>query len=289
MTTNLEQIQRLAKDSTVEPARGGLSITGISFFELSERNPPNDRKPRTRRVALVDGSEHLLDGALALRVALDLGRDEPKQMALATVFLLGPVNNVAETTEDLNPAEKQYAGLIKAPHVSKNILEFWGYDAPSRKQSLYQVRVDIDEGEVHAVLAENLTGAKKSDPITSAKAALLTTDLTKHTTALDVLVSLCSNARAVSLMTSTAKSHKNDETRAQAISRMPRCDSGDRLAVLTEALASDKSVRVRVSAAVSLGWIGDTASRPALEKARTSDADSEVRRAATVALNQLSQ
>lgn len=253
---------------------------GFQFFVVGKNQS-------SRLVVVEAGKWPPLEHEAALRALVERGAREPVQLARACL-------KIAEGAEELitvpgsgldgiPPAE---AVLARAPEISGGVLTFFFRSA--RNRALSRTQIQLAGGAVKTELAAQLvsTATGSDGALAEARKGLFSDSNALQQLAVDKLVSLASDPRAVALLTEAVQSHGSPFARGIAAAGLGRCKAVAAVPVLSVVLRKDKDAAVRKSAVEALGKIGDAAARPALTEA-SGDEDEEVKWAAARALKKL--
>lgn len=240
-----------------------------------------------RGVAVLDGAADPLTGAAALAAARGKGITDPWQLgALALHFLV----KGGAPLRDGNEAQGQppaIASKVTAPRLAGDTLELWARD--ERGDSLLRYQFDLAAGTFTVQSGAQLAAAG-ADPVEQAQKALAMPSDTMYPGAIDALVALCADPKhqpkARAALVEALRKHPSTAAREHAAFAAAGCKHETIITALIAALEGDKQASVRKHAADSLGKLGATAAKAALERA-AKDADPNVSGAAGRALKKV--
>lgn len=257
-----------------------VQVPGVQLFYLANTVV-------YRGVAVLDGQADPLTGAAALAAVRQKGVSDAWQLgALALHFLVkggAPLRDGKEAT-GLPPA---IAAKVTAPRQTGDTLELWARD--ERGDSLLRYQFDLAAGTFTVQSGAQLAAAG-ADPVEQAQKALALPSDTMYPGAIDALVAACGDAKHASkaraALVEALRKHPSAAAREHAAFAAAGCKHDTIIAALIAALDGDSQPSVRKHAADSLGKLGASAAKAALERA-AKDADPNVSGAAGRALKKV--
>jgi len=150
---------------------------------------------------------------------------------------------------------------------------------------LIRARLALDSLQLDEATAHELVDGA-ADPTETARELLASTSTTAHDDAIRRLVAACEHPAAATLLAETAQSHAVASARAAAAKAARDCHGDETVAALVAAL-SDAEAAVRMNAADSLGYLGASEARSALEQVYQNDTDADARGGARRALKKI--
>jgi hypothetical protein len=253
-----------------------VEVTGVELFHVANTLVH-------RGVAVVGAGADPRVGPDGFRAVQERGVTDATQLAhLAMLFFAdarAPITELAAVASQ--PPEVR--AMVRTPVIDGRTLELWAWDEYA--EGVVRYRLDLDTLAIAQEHGAQLA-AGKQDPVDVARARLGGASDMAYRGAIDMLVAACADPRAAVLLNEVIAGHHHAEARGWAAFQAATCNNADTVAALIKALETDKVATVRKHAADTLGKLGATAARKALDAAQ-SDPDADVAGAARRALKKL--
>lgn len=234
-----------------------------------------------RGVAVIDGNAGApLEGKAAFRAVVSRGVTDPSDLASLALLFFGRGSLPIRHPDEVRGQPSEIVTRIAPPAIEGNTLVFWGFDETA--EDVIRYRLDLASLVLEQQRGADLLSAGV-DPVSRAQADLASGSASGYDTAINALVAACGDPRAASTLNVTIARHPYAKARAWAAFQAALCHDEQTVASLIAALEGDADATVRKNAADTLGKLGATAARGALEKA-AADPDASVRGAAGRAL-----